>query len=423
MLLAIIFRVLFFFLFVLLPTQLGRHFWLRDSYVFGLKIDYLSPTLYLQDLLIFFLIFISLKKKYFRFDKKFGLLTTSYLLLAALNIVFSLTPLLSFFSWLRITEFILLGIIISRRFKKAYRHLLQILPFIVVFEFCLGLFQLVKQASLGGFFWFLGERTFNLLTPGIARGQWLGRVFLRPYGTFSHPNSLAGFILVSLILILGKKKLLLFDKMACLAGSLLIVLCFSRTVWLTVLVFGLCFILNRLLIGLRKKTSSLNFFYVFLLLLVIIVSFLFLRTKIEDSSISNRLQLAQTSLLMIKQNPLFGVGLNNFIISLSQKNTAWQWYYWLQPVHNVFLLIASETGLIGLIILIAFLIFTIRRVFQFHPPNRRIKFQIVIALLAIMFTGLFDHYWLTLIQNQLLLVVIFGLFWGENNEVKSDKIA
>ncbi len=417
MLLEIILGVLFF----LLPTQLGKHFWLKDSYIFGLKIDYLSPTLYLQDILIFFLIFISIKNKYLKFDKKFSLFTTGYLLLATLNIIYSLTPLLSFFSWLRITEFVLLGIIISKKIKTSYHYFLKILPFIVIFEFGLGLLQTLKQSSIGSVFWFLGERTFNLLTPGIARGVWLGRVFLRPYGTFSHPNSLAGFILVSLILILGKEKFHILDKAAILCGSLLIILCFSRNVWLTILVFGLYFILNRLFISFKNKKSSLTFFYVFSLLSVMVFSFLFLRTKIEDSSIYNRIQLAQKSSFIIKQNPLLGVGLNSFIISLSQENTAWQWYYWLQPVHNIFLLTVSETGLTGLIILIVFLIITFRRVLQFSIFN--FQFSIFIALLAILFTGLFDHYWLTLIQNQLLFVVILGMAWSENHEVKSDKMA
>ncbi|HQI13323.1 MAG TPA: hypothetical protein PLU48_01915, partial [Candidatus Woesebacteria bacterium] len=35
----------------LIPTQLGRHFWLVESRVLGMKIDYLSIILYLSDIL------------------------------------------------------------------------------------------------------------------------------------------------------------------------------------------------------------------------------------------------------------------------------------------------------------------------------------------------------------------------------------
>ena len=45
-------RILFFLLLLLLPVQLGRHFWPEFALVFGIRIDYLSPTIYLTDLLV-----------------------------------------------------------------------------------------------------------------------------------------------------------------------------------------------------------------------------------------------------------------------------------------------------------------------------------------------------------------------------------
>src|SRR5438105_4334390 len=41
-----------FLLLFLLPTQLGKHFWPEFSFVQGLRIDYLSPTLYVTDMLV-----------------------------------------------------------------------------------------------------------------------------------------------------------------------------------------------------------------------------------------------------------------------------------------------------------------------------------------------------------------------------------
>ena len=35
---------------LLIPTQLGKHFWPDWSSVLGIRIDYLSPTLYLVDI-------------------------------------------------------------------------------------------------------------------------------------------------------------------------------------------------------------------------------------------------------------------------------------------------------------------------------------------------------------------------------------
>ena len=266
----------------------------------------------------------------------------------------------------------------------------------------LGLFQVVKQASLGGFFWYLGERTFNLFTPGIAKASFLGKVFLRPYGTFSHPNSLAGFILIGLILIFTKKKLFWADKISLLCGLSLLILCFSRTVWLMVLFLSLIYIFWRIIDGYRIKLFE--FSYYFMIGAVLLTVFLFSRSIIETASFENRRVLANFALELIKKHPFFGVGVNNFLINLSLSDLSWSVVSFLQPVHNIFLLTGSEVGLIGLIIFIIFLIFTIRKIVQ---PS------ILVALLAIIFTGLFDHYWLTLIQNQLLFVLILGLAWSE----------
>src|ERR1035437_3777462 len=43
---------LFYLLVLFLPTQFGKHFWPNFSFVFGLRLDYLSPTIYLTDVFI-----------------------------------------------------------------------------------------------------------------------------------------------------------------------------------------------------------------------------------------------------------------------------------------------------------------------------------------------------------------------------------
>jgi len=148
-----------------------------------------------------------------------------------------------------------------------------------------------------------------------------------------------------------------------------------------------------------------------------------------------RQQLARVALDSIRTHLLLGLGLNNFIINLGQNTAGWQWFYWLQPVHNIFLLAASETGLVGLAAFLFFLVLTVRRLFNCYivtllkkskKQDSKIaiyqlsklvgkKLFLLAALMVIMFTGLFDHYWLTLIQNQLLFTLFLGLSWGRQN--------
>ena len=234
--------VLLFFL----PVQIGRHFWSGYSFIFGLRIDYLATTVYLQDVLIVLLLSFWLPKNYEKlFFGKRLIFWFLLLFLAIVNIVFSQNASLSFFSWLRVVEMALLGAMVAIEPIKIYRKLRFILPGIVLFEFLLGVCQVVIQSSLGGIFWLLGERSFDIATPGIARASWLGEVFLRPYGTFSHPNSLAGFILVCLVLLLGSQPLLKKGKAAVIGGLVLIIICFSRVVWLSAVLLGLGYLFYK----------------------------------------------------------------------------------------------------------------------------------------------------------------------------------
>ncbi|MCL5090953.1 MAG: O-antigen ligase family protein, partial [Patescibacteria group bacterium] len=354
-----------------------------------------------------------------------------YLIFITVNILRAYSPLPAFFSWLRVTEFLILGLIFIRNTRDVYFSLQRIISFVVIFEFFLGLTQTLRQSSLGGLFWLLGERTFNIFTPGIARGLWLGKITLRPYGTFSHPNSLAGFILISLIFILGKAKHTWLDKLALLAGFVLILLSFSRTVWLALVALGL----GVLLFKLKKKLLTFSFDSLFLLLAVPLGAYSFSKTTLDSASYLVRVDLAKFALNIIKGSPLFGVGLNNFVVSLAkdyQYNS--QGIYWLQPVHNIFLLMGSEIGLIGLSIAIIFLFLLVKKLLScynccpvkknsqitsYQDNNLTIKpLVLLFALFSILFTGFFDHYWLTLIQNQLLLVTVLSLAYGQG----SDKI-
>jgi len=65
-------QVLFSLLLVFLPTQLGLHFWPGWALVLGRRLDYLSPTLYVTDILIVFLLIrwvFEKRKKIFSFKK------------------------------------------------------------------------------------------------------------------------------------------------------------------------------------------------------------------------------------------------------------------------------------------------------------------------------------------------------------------
>jgi len=124
--------------------------------------------------------------------------------------------------------------------------------------------------------------------------------------------------------------------------------------------------------------------------------------SVVGENIKKRLILAEVVGKNFSDSPIWGIGLNNFIPKLLSSGRLPELAWWLQPVHNIFLLTLAEAGLIGLVIL--FLLFqkAIISAIRFSGAT-------VFPLLAIFLTGYADHYWLTLQQNEILLSFILGL--------------
>jgi hypothetical protein len=106
---------------------------------------------------------------------------------------------------------------------------------------------------------------------------------------------------------------------------------------------------------------------------------------------------------MVRVHWVGGVGLNNFIPGLPKYLMAMPTLQLLQPVHNIFWLVAAETGLAGLVMVVWGLVMTGRQI-----GGRR---WLALVMMVILITGANDHYWLTLPQNQLLVTLVLGLIW------------
>ncbi len=408
-------RILFYLLISLLPLQLGRHFWPGFSLISGIRVDYLAPTIYLTDLLVIGILgsWLWKRKKQFSIPNSQAVVRKHWWILAIfcfllVNVFFAQNRGAALYKLIKIIEFTLLGFYVAKnRFQIS--TLCFSLSMAVIYSSLLALAQFFRQASLGGVFWWLGERTFNAFTPGIAQIIWEGRLIMRPYATFPHPNVLAGFILVSLVLIATTKtqdlKQRIIKRLGVFFGVIGIAISFSRSAWLVGVLVSFWFLIRNLRI---TKTNK-KFLYFILLCLLFGVGVLFysLSHLSTEEAISRRLQLNQVAIKMTKQNPLIGVGLNNFVSRLPEFWQKPEVVRFLQPVHNIFLLTFAETGVTGLLIFFWLLILSYRKLLITN--NQRL----IITLSAILILGLFDHYWLTLQQTQLLFTIILGLVWAK----------
>jgi hypothetical protein len=227
-------------------TQLGYHFWPLSSLVYGIRIDYLSPTLYFLDVLI--LVYLGLVTK--GFDslrrswstvKMFSRATTNRetgsnpqsIIVALLpvllaNILFSQNPLASL-SWS--LHFLLYASFIFSLKTDELKIIPKVLLVSLLFQLCVGLGQFYLGHSIGGLLYYVGERMVSVGAPGIATMTLMGETMLRGYGSFSHPNILAGWsVIILLIILLLRPTLLLFSSpIRTLLPSRFLVLSFLST--------------------------------------------------------------------------------------------------------------------------------------------------------------------------------------------------
>ncbi len=387
-------RALFSLFLLFIPTQLGKHFFLPFSYLSGVRVDYLAPTVYLTDILVLLLAVFNFKLV-LKFFKNKLIIISLFLLL--INIIFSKLPEISFYWSLKIIELLIIFSLAKKILTTLKeKYILIALLISGSFQLFLSLTQMINKHSVQGVFYYFGERLLSLSAPGIAKASLGGVEILRPYGTFSHPNSLAGFFLLLYFFVLTYKK---FDRHLALKylflfiSSILIFISFSKIAIITFLILNIIyFILNKKFDCKLCKVARMTVLF--------IVSLIFLQATTDPLTVSKRIELVKNSLEIILRYPIQGVGLGSYLIEQAKFSSKF-YLFFNQPVHNIFLLFLSEAGLV----IGGFLSYQLIR---FLTKKHLSKEQWILIFVVIL-TGLFDHYWITLQQNFLLMGLVIGV--------------
>lgn len=194
-------------------------------------------------------------------------------------------------------------------------------------------------------------------------------------GTIGSPNSAASFLTMLLAPALGlslarvNNWLKILGIVAFSLGSVALLVTFSRGglfgYVFSMLVFTI-FAWRRGLIGIK---------FPFLIAVLVLISFFVLREQIlsrftnDLGAAYSRIPLVNLALRMIQDNPIFGVGANNFAVELPNYITPDFGFDWITTVHNKYLLVWSETGLIGLLAFLWFLLSSLRRGYRILLEN------------------------------------------------------
>lgn len=410
-------KLTFQLLILLLPTQLALHFWPNWAYVYGFRIDYLSPTLYLTDILVIML-FVFWAIQYFlsravnkkRNESKWIYLLATILLVSfvGINIYFAKSSWVAIYKWIKVGEFALIGLFVAQvKDFKFNSWIAKPLSFSLIVVSVIAFIQFVLQRTVGGPLFLLGERSFTAITPGIATFTLFGRELLRPYSVFPHPNVMAGFLGTSFFLLLfnlNKRQKPSYYKLSLVITLLALILSISQGAWISFVLVVLAYIFSKRSKNIPKR--------VFILGLVLIVATSLFLPAVSDKllsshdyieSINHRLHLAKASGVMIAESPIVGVGEGNYILGLVENSNFPKLSWWLQPVHNIFLLAFSETGLLGLGLFVLLLLIVVNKIIL------KKERKLLMAFLFVILTGFLDHYWITLQQTQILFAILIGL--------------
>lgn len=209
--------------------------------------------------------------------------------------------------------------------------------------------------------------------PGLKAQTWRGLAERTRVGaTIGHPNALALFF--DLLLPLGFSLLFgpfqrhtrLLIASAIGLGTLGLVFTLSRG---GLVATGLgCLLI--FFVWLKQRSGLLRAFCTTILPTALILVFVFGTPNLiskrffrdDYKAAFGRLPLIQVALNMIQHRPFFGVGLNNYNEAAPrhdhtpQRVTSW----WNVPVHNQFLFIAAQTGLLGLVCYLLFVLAILR---------------------------------------------------------------
>ncbi|MEA2113475.1 MAG: O-antigen ligase family protein [Patescibacteria group bacterium] len=426
-------KIFFYLLIFCLPFQTRKVIYQWSGNGFN---EWTSAFLYLTDILILILFlfwfFRSREKRFFKNGIKLvegavaksGFWLVIFLAIGLVSLIQARNIQLGFYAWFKLLEFSVLFFYVKNNFRELF-NFTRVAQALVISGFVQSLIafaQYAEQKSLG--LKFLAESPLKAGMNGVAKIIVNGLTIIRPYGTFPHPNILAAFLLFCVFCLyflwLAKKRSFVWNCLLIVAGFFIISafwLSFSRT---AILVFLFAIPLYFILL-LRQKYEPI---YekpigkiILIFLFIVFCSCLFIslaQTEIfsrfaissSEQAVGLRVFYNETAFSVINEYPLLGIGQGNFVWGIGQAlDLMSSWLY--QPVHNVYLLIASETGLLGLVAFLMFLFLVLSHAWRNVENIPRLG--ITILFCGFLFIGIFDHFFWTLQQGQLMFWIVLGI--------------
>lgn len=351
----------------------------------------------------------------------------AFVVIAGLSITNASDVQTAVFQWFKLIEGVALYFYVKdyalKRFKLS--HGFEALVLGGVFQAVIAIAQFMTQGSLG--LKYLGESPLAPALTGIAAFFVDGIKVMRAYGTTPHSNVLAIFLFVALgafysIAIYQKRDWWWHVFHAVILWAFL--LTFSRVIiglWL------ITFIVRSFLIRFYKpfhkefwndkemRRRSLKIFWTTIAVGVMFVAvywpYVLNRSVISSADEAVQLRILYNQQSLAGGHDILGLGMGNFVPWLMTQNLHLDRNVY-QPVHNIYLLIYAEIGIVGITLFLIFIGLVLYNYCRRTEFKKLYYFSFFLIGVVILVSGLFDHFLWTIQSGRLLFWLILALLAG-----------
>jgi len=405
-------RFLIWLMVFLLPLGLDYKFFYEKVHAGQQGISIGTTEIILFLLLIHWMISAARQKmtRRVQFYPAISLPTLALILMYLVSMIAAKNPMLSLFDAVALTKILLFFLYLANnlRDEEDIAILLSALFFGLIVQAGFMIMQYYRGAPLG----LIGTDELQNFLAFRREGVSISR----PGGTIGDVNSFArylGFLLpIALVMLLTNQKrsklpLVLF---ASLGGIIALIVSQTRSVWgpfMVCMFFAVVLIFTRRLLTMRVIKRLIFALLLFSAVLVVYRDVIYHRLTANDyGSANSRLTTAKVALDIIRDHPVIGIGANNYDYYIRD--------YWLIEdaftkiaiVHNNYLLVAAQIGMIGFgafIWLLVALFARIRRAMHSRVAYLR---QIAVGIMAS-----FILYSLSALADVYQRITLLFMFW------------
>ncbi len=326
-------------------------------------------------------------------------------------------PVLTLFELFRIATLIIIFLfIMNLHTKRQISTLIAVLIAGAVIESVLCIIQYKTGRTLG----------LEAIGEAAVVQQFLGKMYTRTTGTLGHPNIAAYYFEMLLplsfaMLIVERSRLLKALYFAALViGAFALMTTLSRGAWITLpLSLSIVFFVlsgRRLL---QPKTGVLIFLGGLLAIVIALAMYPTVKKRLfhdDYRSAEQRIPLNQAALSVIRQYPVFGVGLNNGGKVFKQFDATGKSRIWKHSghvVHNMFLAVCMDVGVVGLLAFLGIFVVSLRAAFKilFRVSlwYRGVLIGVSAGIIGHLVHSMFDPGFLTAMNISTLVFTLLGI--------------